>query len=283
MRRWRGYAGNLQRIVHPLKYMPGWSMPLFRVRGILISLHFTFFLFVGYFAWEGWRAASWQGLAWTLGFVLMLFVCITLHEFGHALTALHFKIQVPRILLTPIGGIAELASLPEQPAKEMAVIAAGPAVNFAIVLVLMPWVALPSPLFIASGYIPLTLTGFVQEILRFNLIMGLFNLLPVFPMDGGRLLRAALATRHSYLKATGVAVRVGQTLAVIFAAGFLLSPKPNLLASLLFLFIFFAATVEYRWLRSQHAFRVRITHYADRLLSPSSAASASSESARLPS
>lgn len=241
-------------------------MPLFRISGILISLHVTFFLLLTYFAWEGARAGGVQGFIWTLGLILLLFTCITLHELGHALTARRYHVPVPRILLTPIGGIAELGFLPEQPRREIAIILAGPATNFILVLLLLPWVEWPSPLIIDSTYIPLTVPGLLQEMLRFNLIMGLFNLLPVFPMDGGRLLRAGLATRVPYLRATRIAATIGQVLALLFSIGFLAIPAhPNLLACLLFVFIFFAARLEYRWVRFQHAFEVRVHASADQL------------------
>ncbi|HRE81141.1 MAG TPA: site-2 protease family protein, partial [Opitutaceae bacterium] len=182
--------------------MLGWSMPLFRISGILVSLHVTFFILLAYFAWEGGQAGGIQGVFWTVGFVLLLFACITLHELGHAFLARRYQVPVPRILLTPIGGIAELGFLPEQPRREIAIILAGPAINFALVLLLLPWVKWPSPLIIGSTYVPLTIPGLLQEMLRFNVLMGLFNLLPVFPMDGGRLLRAGLATRIPYVRAT---------------------------------------------------------------------------------
>jgi len=228
-------------------------MPLFRVSGIQISLHFTFFLFIGYFGWEGWRAAGLHGLVWTVAYLVMLFVCITLHEFGHGLTARRYRVQVPRILLTPIGGIIELGSLPRQPRRELAIIAAGPAVNFVLAAFLALWVPWPR-LFIADGTIPDTVQSFVQELLRFNIVMGLFNLIPVFPMDGGRMLRAGLATRMPYLRATAIAARVGQLFAAFLVVVVLTVPsRPNYLVAALFTFIYFAAENEYRWIRRQES------------------------------
>ncbi len=216
---------------------------MFRVFGIRLALHFSFFLLLAYVAWEGWVDSRWLGVAWSLAFVMALFTCIVLHELGHSLTARRFGIGVRRILLLPIGGMAEFDSIPRQPRRELLITVAGPAVNFTIVLLLWPLITVPARWW--TGEIPLTFGGFLWAIWVVNAVMGCFNLLPVFPMDGGRILRSLLAMRWSYLKATTWAANVGKVLAVagILTAVFI---ERNLLGALLFSFIFVAGDLEYR-------------------------------------
>ena len=222
---------------------------MFRVFGIRLAVHFTFPLLLAYAVWDGWReggaaAGAWSGIA-----ILLLFTCVVLHELGHSLTARRFGIGVARILLLPIGGMAEFDSIPRQPRRELLITLAGPAVNFAIVLVLLPW--LRGSHLLATGEVPLTPASlgfgpwFLNLIISFNLVMGCFNLVPVFPMDGGRILRALLALRWPYLKATYWASLTGKILAVAGAA-FLGLVAHTVLGVLLFSFIFVAGDLEYR-------------------------------------
>ena len=226
--------------------MLGWSINLFRVFGIRLAVHFSFLLLLAYVAWEGWMEAGWAGVAWSVAFIVMLFTCVVLHELGHSLTARRFGIGVPRILLLPIGGMAEFDSIPRQPQRELLITLAGPAVNFAIVLALWPFVTMPASW--ADGELPLTFSGLGWELLLVNLVMGCFNLLPVFPMDGGRILRALLAMRWTYLQATYWAAAIGKVLAVLGAVlmAFVLH---NYLGALLFSFIFVAGDLEYRTIK----------------------------------
>ncbi len=221
--------------------MLGWSINLFRVRGIQLALHFSFVLLLAYVAWEGYEGGGINSMLLSSAALLIFFTCVVLHEFGHSFTAMHYGVGVRRILLMPIGGMAEFDSIPREPRKELLITLAGPAVNFAIAGVLMLFVGLPHPLFPIWGYDDGNL---VDLVLRWNLIMGSFNLLPVFPMDGGRILRALLAMRLPYLRATQVASRIGKVLAV---AGIIICfyIGHNLTAAL-FAFIFFAGDNEYR-------------------------------------
>ena len=107
--------------------MLGWSMNLFRIRGIQLSVHASFALLLAYVGWEGWTAAGWHGAVWTLAYVLALFACVTLHELGHAVAARRFGVRVPRILLLPIGGMAEMDTIPRRPREEIIIALAGPA------------------------------------------------------------------------------------------------------------------------------------------------------------
>src|SRR5688500_15977068 len=178
--------------------MLGWSMNLFRVRGIQLAVHFSFFLLLGVNAFVGWADSGRSGLFWHTAALLAFFTCVVLHELGHSFTAMHYRIGVRRILLMPIGGMAEFDEIPRQPRRELLITLAGPAVNFAIAGGL--WLLLPP----GSGRddAAMNVIDFGHLLMQWNLLMGCFNLLPAFPMDGGRILRAALATRLSYLRAT---------------------------------------------------------------------------------
>ena len=229
--------------------MLGWSINLFRVFGIRLAVHFTFFILVAYAAWAGWvdnPKGHWMGMALDVALILLLFTCIVLHELGHSLIARRYGIGVSRILLLPIGGMAEFDSIPRQPRRELLISLAGPAVNFSIVLLLLLF--LPWPKDWGGDRVQLTPRGLADLLLRINLIMGGFNLLPVFPMDGGRIFRAILATRLPYLRATFWAATVGKVLAVVAAiCCATIWNKP--LAVALFVFISIAGDLEYRSLR----------------------------------
>ena len=217
-------------------------MNLFRVGGIQLAVHFSFFLLLAVNAFVGWADAGQSGLLWHTAALLAFFTCVVLHELGHSFTAMHYGIGVRRILLMPIGGMAEFDSIPRQPSRELMITLAGPAVNFAIAAVL--WLALPRVPDVETE--TMTALDFGHLLVRWNLLMGFFNLLPAFPMDGGRILRAVLATKLNYVRATFWAVSVGKVFCIIgfgFAAFF----EPMLM--LLFGFIFFVGEMEYRAVR----------------------------------
>ena len=111
-------------------------MNLFRIRGIRLEVHFSFLLLLAFVAQEGWSDAGWSGLLWSVATLVAFFACVVLHELGHSFTAMHFGIGVRRILLMPIGGMAEFEDIPRQPMREFLMTIAGPAVNFVIVGVL---------------------------------------------------------------------------------------------------------------------------------------------------
>jgi Zn-dependent protease len=213
-------------------------MNLFRVRGIQLAVHFSFFLLLGVNAFVGWADSGQSGLFWHTAALLAFFTCVVLHELGHSFTAMHYGIGVRRILLLPIGGMAEFDSIPRQPGRELLITVAGPAVNFVIAAFL--WLFLPMSAPEAEG---MTLLDFGHLLLQWNLLMGIFNLLPAFPMDGGRILRAGLATQMSYLRATFWAVSVGKVFCVI---GIAIATFFEPMLMLLFGFIFFIGEMEYR-------------------------------------
>src|ERR1700756_3586866 len=209
-----------------------WSLPIFRIAGIQLRIHITFLLLIvwlafGYYAQGGSAVAASRVI-----FVLLLFLCVVLHEFGHAFAAKAFGINTPDITLLPIGGVARLERMPEEPVQELIIAVAGPLVNVVIALGLFiagGAQALLNPTAVEGG-------GLVAQLLTINIMLVLFDLLPAFPMDGGRVLRALLATRMSYARATQVAATVGQGFAFVF--GFLgLLWNPFLIFIALFVYI----------------------------------------------
>lgn len=228
--------------------MLAWSLNLFRVRGIQLSIHFSFFLLLAFVAYEGFLDDGWTSLSWNVGTLLVFFTCVVLHELGHSLTALRFGVGVRRILLMPIGGMAEFDSIPRQPARELLITLAGPAVNFAIAGAIALAFGVPSGWPLGEYHFYADATGFAQLVMHWNLIMGIFNLAPVFPMDGGRILRALLATRLPYVRATFIAATVAKVLAGVGALVAALVFQQFLLV-VLFLFIFFAGEMELRAVR----------------------------------
>lgn len=213
-----------------------WSWKLARIAGIDVYVHATFFMVVGWIALVHWNES--RSLAAVLdgvGFILALFACVVAHEYGHALTAARYGIRTRDITLLPIGGLARLERMPDVPVQELWVALAGPAVNVAIALLLF------GALQLAGASVPVdrldvTTGGFAARVMAANVALALFNLLPAFPMDGGRALRALLATRMEYTRATQRAAAVGQGMAILF--GFIgLQGNPILLFIALFVWI----------------------------------------------
>ncbi len=233
--------------------MRGSSISLFHIAGIRLEMHFTFLLLLGYAAWEGWSGvpeAPWLGMAWFVMYVSLAFGCVVLHEFGHALTARRFGVRTRRILLTPIGGMAEFESIPRKPLQEIAIALAGPAVNFVLTGLILLFADFPTPHdLLVLSFAP---QAIFKQLVAINLVLGCFNLVPVFPMDGGRVLRAALALRLPYLRATQIASWVGKILAVLAALA-MLFVVGNPMGAVLFAFIFYAADREYKMVRQREA------------------------------
>jgi Zn-dependent protease len=228
--------------------MAGWSINLFRVRGIMISLHFTFFLLLAWAAYMGWQENGLSGLWWSAGFLVAIFACVVLHELGHAFMAMRFGVHVRRVLVTFVGGIALLDSIPKRPMQEFLIAVAGPAVNVAIATLL--WVTVGPPEDWAAFSIYTPVDG-LRLLLEANVILVLFNLIPAFPMDGGRMLRALLATQMSYVKATFWAVTFAKVLLGVGILGSLYFG--NYRRAFIFLFIFSAGEAEYRAVKRREA------------------------------
>jgi len=194
-----------------------WSWKLGEVRGIGVFMHATFLILIGFVVLSHWSAG--HSLVKTLegvGFMLALFGCVVLHEFGHALMAARYGIKTRDITLLPIGGVARLERMPEEPLQELWVALAGPAVNVVIATALFAWLQFTAP-FTPLELLSVTSGPFLERLMVVNVILVVFNMLPAFPMDGGRVLRALLATRLEYAHATQIAASIGQLMALLFA------------------------------------------------------------------
>lgn len=218
-----------------------WQWKLGNFAGIDVYVHATFLLLIGWVGYSHWLENQlWSEVFSGILFILALFACVVLHEYGHALTARKYGIKTRDITLYPIGGVARLERMPEKPVEELWVALMGPAVNVVIAAALFTFLYLTnslvplSDLTVASG-------SFLERLMMINISLVLFNLIPAFPMDGGRVLRAFLAMRMDYVRATQIAATIGQGMALLFG---LIGLFGN--ASLLFIafFIWIGASQE---------------------------------------
>lgn len=211
-----------------------WSFRIASVAGIPIRVHATFLLLLLFVAWTH-AAEGGPGIAQGVLFTLLLFACVVAHELGHSLVGMRLGYRVRDITLLPIGGVASFERMPTDPRQELLIAIAGPLVNVALALVL--WAALAA----SGGLAPVDTVGvarggILERLLMVNVMLAGFNLLPAFPMDGGRMLRAVLAQRMDYARATQIAARVGQAMALGFGLLGMLS-NPFLLFIALFVYI----------------------------------------------
>lgn len=216
-----------------------WSITLFRAAGSDVRIHFTFFLLLAWFAYAGYSAAGWTGAFDATLFIVAVFACVVLHEFGHALAARRYGITTPDITLLPIGGLARLSRMPEDPRQELVIAIAGPLVNLAIAGIL---ILLGANLSLGPEDVTGYGQGFISQLAVINLYLFAFNLIPAFPMDGGRILRATLAMRLNRRQATLIAARVGQGIALVFVGVGL--AYGNVFLVLIAVFVFLAASSE---------------------------------------
>ncbi len=215
---------------------------LARVFGINIDIHFTFFLLLAFF----FLLLGPRGLALIVG----IFFFVTVHELCHSLVALHFGIKVKRITLLPIGGVASMTESPKKPYQELLISIAGPLSNVMVVLIfyyplmlLLGKDTLMHPFYMMIGKVPFTgQISIIAHIYWLNLVLAVFNMLPAFPMDGGRVLRAILSYRMSYKEATDVAVRLGHIFALLF--GYLGIVHGHIFLIIIAVFIYMAASSE---------------------------------------
>jgi Zn-dependent protease/CBS domain-containing protein len=217
-----------------------WSIKIADIGGTAVRIHVTFLLLLAWI-WianyqAGGAAAAWQA---TL-FILLIFLCVLLHEFGHVFAARRFGINTPDVTLLPIGGLARLERMPERPREELIVAIAGPLVNVVIAAVLLIFLGgtiepdMLDHLNSVEGHL-------VAQLAAVNIFIVLFNLIPAFPMDGGRVLRALLAMRLGYSRATQIAASLGQVIAFVFGfIGLLYNPLLIFIA----IFVYLAATAE---------------------------------------
>jgi Zn-dependent protease/CBS domain-containing protein len=226
------------------------SLKLGKLFGIPISLHLTFILFVAFlgmvYAFQGGAKAAITGVS----FILALFLSVTLHELGHSVVARGFGVKVRGIVLLPIGGVSQMEEMPRQPNQEFLIAVAGPATSVVLGLVLGTASLL---LYGPAATFKTTVTGglFLPNLARVNLLLAIFNLLPGFPMDGGRIFRSALARGMPFDRATAIAASVGR----VFAIGLgLVGLFTNIWLVFIAVFIYFGASAEANQVRIKTAF-----------------------------
>ncbi len=232
------------------------TINILQYSGIPVRLHWSFGLI---FLWVFYVGQHWnmgiEGMLWIGSLVIALFLCVILHEFGHALTAKHFGVKTKDIILSPIGGVARLESLPQKPIQEFYIAAAGPLVNLGIAVALYPIILIVSP----SHWTLSTLLKlgpeanpaliFIPSLIVLNLGLALFNLVPAFPLDGGRIFRALLSIRMGKFRATKTATIVGQGFAILLAlVGLYLG---NFFTIAISLFLYFSARQEMQYVQVQ--------------------------------
>ncbi len=217
-----------------------WSITIAKVAGSEIRIHLTFLILLAWIGFaeylSGGTAAAVDGVV----FIIAIFACVVLHELGHAIAARRYGITTPDITLLPIGGLARLSRIPEKPAEEIVIAIAGPLVNVVIAAVLILLGAHFDLGTVAD--IQKSSPGFLTRLAAVNVWLVLFNLIPAFPMDGGRVLRALLAFRLGRRRATELAARIGQGLAFVFGFWGLMSG--NVLLVFIAIFVYLAAAGE---------------------------------------
>ncbi len=224
------------------------SLYLGKLFGIRLQIHWTFILIIAWAVYQGWR----QGgdavtILLTVALVLAIFMCVVLHELGHSLTARRYGIQTRKITLLPIGGVASLERMPEDPRQELLVAVAGPAVNVVIAGLLFFFVRgqlgqLDDPEQAQQFFAKVSSQNFLTYLFTTNVLLVVFNAIPAFPMDGGRVLRALLSFRMDRVRATQIAVNLGQLIAIFFFfLGFVYNPLLIFIA----LFVYFGASSEF--------------------------------------
>ena len=225
-----------------------WSWPVARFAGIDVKIHATFVIILVLGAMQ-WRGFGIPGMAFGALLMLLLFTCVTLHEFGHSLVAQRFGIAVREIVLLPIGGVALLARNPSKPLHELLIAAAGPAVNvviaalLAVVLGMKVTAADMDPRMLLAAQSGPSLTTAMVWLLEANVALILFNMIPAFPLDGGRILRGLLGFFMEWVRATRVAALTGQAIAVALGLFGLLSG--NLILAIIAMFVFLGAGTTY--------------------------------------
>ncbi len=214
-----------------------WKFKIGTYLGIDVYIHMTFFLLLLWVAVSHWaQGAGGVGVFTGIVFVLAIFACVTLHEYGHALAARRFGIKTRDIMLLPIGGVARLERMPKEPVQEIYVALAGPAVNLVIAAFLFVWLNITAS-FEPFSNLTMVSGPLLERLMVVNLFLLVFNMIPAFPMDGGRVLRAVLAIRGNYISATRKAAQVGQGFAFLFGLAGLFIGNPMLVFIALFVWI----------------------------------------------
>lgn len=217
-----------------------WSIPVARIAGTMVRIHVTFLLFLVWIGAGQWRAGGQEAAVEGVLFIVLLFACVLAHEFGHIFAAKRYGINTPEVTLWPIGGVASLERIPDNPREELVVAIAGPLVNVVIAAAIILFLGFSLDT-AAMTEIENPRAGLMMRLAAANIFLVVFNMIPAFPMDGGRVLRAALAMRMNYADATQVAARIGQGAAFLFAfLGLFWNPMLIIIA----LFIYLAASAE---------------------------------------
>lgn len=235
------------------------SLKIGKIAGIGIFIHWTFTLLIAFIIFSNYRAGqNFEQIVWSIIFVLSIFVTVLMHELGHALAAKRYHINTKDITLLPIGGLARLESLPEKPKEELVVAVAGPAVNIALAALTALFITIPGAeditIQLTNG---INSSNFFLNFFIVNVWLALFNLIPAFPMDGGRMLRAILSLKFERHIATNIAARIGQVFAIIFIfLGVFINPFLIFIG----LFVFLAAKAESEYTQTKsllHGYRVK--------------------------
>lgn len=218
------------------------SLYIGKVSGIKMFIHWTFFILILWIVFAGISGGrNITEILISLGLIMAVFACVVLHELGHALTAKRFHFQTQDIILLPIGGLARMKGLPDRPLHEFLVAIMGPVVNIGIAILLYVILKLSGNFPASAEDIDFTRVNFLFQLYAINIFLALFNLIPAFPMDGGRILRALIASRLPRAKATKIAVYIGQFIATLFVlVGFFFNPFLIFIG----LFVFFGAWAE---------------------------------------
>lgn len=192
-----------------------WSINIGKIFGIKFKIHITFFLLLFFIFISVLNQRDFRSAILATLFICAVFVCVLIHEIGHSLIARRFGNEAKSITLLPIGGVATMEEMPEKPSQEIAMSIVGPLINLAIAAILFlfvgHWTGVGAP-----NLYPDSVRSFFAGLIGVNIMLAIFNLIPAFPMDGGRVLRGILATRMDYVRATSAAVTIGQGLAMLF-------------------------------------------------------------------
>lgn len=211
-----------------------WSLPIGRFGPTLLRVHVTFFLLLAWIGLSAWQRGGVPAARDSLLFIVLIFTCVVLHEFGHILVARRFGIETPDVTLLPIGGVASMSRMSDKPEQELAIAVAGPLVNVAIAVLLFLVLGTIHPDHVTRIDDPAV--SLFARLAAANVFLVLFNMIPAFPMDGGRVLRALLAMYFGRARATRMAAALGQALALVF--GFLgLFGHPLLIFIAIFVYI----------------------------------------------
>lgn len=218
----------------------GWSVTLGSFKGTAVRVHITFLLFLAWIGFAAYQRGGVPAARDSLVFIVAIFACVVLHEFGHILMARRFGIVSPEVTLLPIGGVADMNRMPDKPYQELLIAIAGPAVNLVIAVAILLYMGVAADM-VGAAHIADPRVGLLPRLAVANVFLAVFNMIPAFPMDGGRVLRAGLAMWIGRGRATRIAATIGQGFAFLLGfAGLFGHPMLIFIA----IFVYMAATSE---------------------------------------